>query len=292
MENKRKIIVVTPVRNEGWILDTFLKATSMWADHIIISDQRSTDDTCEIASRYKKVTLLHFDKEEFNEYDMRAPLIAEARKIQGEKIIFSFDADEILTYPVGNVEWEEMLNLPIGTIIQLPLRNVRPGFSKYWEPNMLNCGIVDDRREFFTGLIHVPRLFEPTATDDVYTAHDLGLLHYQYVDWCRMQSKHRWYQCYEHIVMPEKSVIELYRQYHHMYNPCLPFQEFDKQWIEDYAAQGIDISDVCYENTYWWDAKVMEYLKEYGAGYFARIPIWGGGGMGFAVNSTEYSRYA
>jgi len=41
MTNQPLLICMTPVRNEAWILHAFLKATSLWADHIIIADQNS-----------------------------------------------------------------------------------------------------------------------------------------------------------------------------------------------------------------------------------------------------------
>ena len=36
------MIVMTPVRNEAWVLPAFLESTSRWADYIIIADQMST----------------------------------------------------------------------------------------------------------------------------------------------------------------------------------------------------------------------------------------------------------
>ena len=42
-ENKPLLIDLTPVFNEAWVLPAFLKATSLWADYIIIADQMSTD---------------------------------------------------------------------------------------------------------------------------------------------------------------------------------------------------------------------------------------------------------
>ena len=42
--NRPTLVVLTPVRNEAWILRAFLEATSLWADHIIIADQMSTVD--------------------------------------------------------------------------------------------------------------------------------------------------------------------------------------------------------------------------------------------------------
>ncbi|GAG56902.1 unnamed protein product, partial [marine sediment metagenome] len=47
-----KIICLTPVKNEAWILDNFIKCASLWADHIIIADQDSTDDARKIAKKY------------------------------------------------------------------------------------------------------------------------------------------------------------------------------------------------------------------------------------------------
>jgi hypothetical protein len=39
----RKIIGVTPVKNEEWLLERFLAVTSRFADHINVADQQSTD---------------------------------------------------------------------------------------------------------------------------------------------------------------------------------------------------------------------------------------------------------
>ena len=67
MDGKPIVICLTPVRNEALILDRFLKATSLWADHIIIADQMSTDGSREIAKKHPKVTLIDNLSETFNE---------------------------------------------------------------------------------------------------------------------------------------------------------------------------------------------------------------------------------
>lgn len=61
------VICLTPIRNESWILDMFLKATSLWADHIILADQMSTDGSREIAKKNSKVILIDNNSETFNE---------------------------------------------------------------------------------------------------------------------------------------------------------------------------------------------------------------------------------
>ena len=70
-----KIICLTPVLNEAWILDRFIRCASLWADHIIIADQGSTDGSREIAQRYDKVIFIDNKKTgDFNEMQMRVPL--------------------------------------------------------------------------------------------------------------------------------------------------------------------------------------------------------------------------
>ena len=91
------LVVITPVRNEAWILEAFLTHCSSWADHIIIADQYSTDGSREIATRFPKVRLIDSPTAEWVEYRCRARLLEEASKIEGDKIIFGLDADEFLS---------------------------------------------------------------------------------------------------------------------------------------------------------------------------------------------------
>ena len=75
-----KVIVLTPVRNEAWILHPFLQVTSLYADHIIVLDQFSDDGSQEICKQYPKVTLLHADSEEYDEAKRQITLIDKARE--------------------------------------------------------------------------------------------------------------------------------------------------------------------------------------------------------------------
>src|SRR5258706_14339916 len=93
------VICLTPVKSEAWVLDMFLRCRSLWADHIIISDQQSEDESREIARRYPKVTLLENPTSEYSEVKRQQQLIAAARAIPcpGKRILIALDADEILT---------------------------------------------------------------------------------------------------------------------------------------------------------------------------------------------------
>lgn len=90
-------IVITPVRNEEWVLDAFLAHTSSWADYIIIADHHSTDRSREIAKQYEKVILIDNPDKEFYANRVRSILLKRANDFPGDKIIFALDADEFLS---------------------------------------------------------------------------------------------------------------------------------------------------------------------------------------------------
>lgn len=95
MDNPQ-LIVITPVRNEAWVLEAFLTHCSSWADHIIIADQHSTDGSREIALRFPKVTLIDNPGKEMNMAAARLLLFQEVDRIEGDKIVFTLNADEFL----------------------------------------------------------------------------------------------------------------------------------------------------------------------------------------------------
>src|SRR5207247_11196654 len=97
VSDRVRVVVVAPVRNEAWILERFLTVTSRFADHIIIADQRSTDDSRAICSRYPKVRVIDNPTDEFNERDRQLLLLRHARAlVPSPRVILALDADEIL----------------------------------------------------------------------------------------------------------------------------------------------------------------------------------------------------
>jgi hypothetical protein len=273
-----KVICLTPVRNEAWILDKFLQATSLWADHIIISDQMSTDGSREIASQYPKVILIENNTQvDFSEYGLRKPLIDEARKIKGPRLLISLDADEVFTPNFNSPEWTTIKKLSPGTIIKFPWINIYPDFKLCWDAgNKFSVGYIDDGAEFKTGLIHDSRLFDiSSTTSKVLVANQIKILHLQYTDWNRMEMKHLWYQCFEKINFPEKSSIDIYRRYHHMYViPKENLLPISNEWIEGYNLLDVDITTVISEQMLSWEETILNYFEQYGISFFKRLDIW------------------
>jgi len=114
-----RIVVVTPVRNEAWILERFLSVTSRFADYIIIADQRSTDETRAICRKYPKVRVVDNPTDEFNERDRQLLLLREARAlVPAPRIILALDADEILAAnALDTPSWRTLLAARPGTIV-------------------------------------------------------------------------------------------------------------------------------------------------------------------------------
>ena len=277
-ETKRPaVICLTPVRNEAWILDRFLKCASLWADHIIIADQSSSDGSREIASSYSKVTLLENLSVDFNEPEFRSMLLEAARLIPGQRLLISIDADEALTSNfLHSAEWETVLHSSPGTLIKFQWANLRPDLRSYWTPpgSCHSWGFMDDGSEYVTSKIHGRRLPEPDDSPSI-VLNDIKVLHYQYTDWQRMQSKHRWYQCWERLNQSERRATQIYRQYHHMYAiPQSEIHPLPKEWISGYEQQGIDMTSIRRESVYRWDKEVLDLFDKHGSETFRKEAIW------------------
>ena len=270
------VICLTPIRNESWILDMFLKATSLWADHIILADQMSTDGSREIAKKNSKVILIDNNSETFNEPERQRLLINEARKIAGPLLLISLDADEIFSPEIFySQEWDKMLASKPGTIIEFRWANLFPGFKKYWKSEFFPFAYMDDgAKHDENSKIHTARIPVP-ADASIIKMEEIMVMHFQYTDWKRMQSKHRWYQCYERISYPEKSALDIFRIYHHMYsiNKDL-IRPLPKIWLNEYKKMQIDITKSDSDRVFWWDEKVLSYFDEYGTTYFSKLNLW------------------
>ncbi len=271
-------IVVTPVRNEAWILDRFLSCASLWADHIVIADQGSTDGSREIAARHPKVTLIDNPEPGYDEGARQRLLLDAAREFPGRRLIFALDADEVLAAGwAEGTAFKELATAEPGTAVRMRWANVLPGFGSCWLPDEeIVFGYVDDGADHPGERIHSVRL--PVAASAPSVSLDTKVLHYQYANWERMKSKQRWYQCWELLNLPGKRPIQLYRQYHHM--DAIPpdrIEPLPGRWIAPYEAEGIDMRSIPEEADHHWDEEVAGWIRAHGAKRFKKLDIWDAG---------------
>jgi glycosyltransferase involved in cell wall biosynthesis len=267
-----KVICVTPVKNEAWILDRFLQCASTWADHIIIADQGSTDGSLEIIRRYPKVMPVDAPCEDFNMGKMRQSILATARTIPGPRIIIALDADEALSANwKESAEWNSIKNAKPGTVLRFQWANLMPDGESVWIPetNIL-MGFVDDDSSYEEMPIDEPRV-PCTATSPSLIMKDIRVLHYQYTDWARMQSKQRWYQAWE-LLNSDRRPFKIFRQYRHMYD--VHQVPRPQHWFAGYEAQGIDMSSVNQDGIYRWDRELLDLFTTHGLQPFRKLDIW------------------
>jgi len=274
--SKPTIICLTPVKNEAWILDKFIRCASRWADHIIIADQGSDDGSRQIAAAHEKVRLIDNTAQRFNEPQRQKLLIDEARKIDGPRVLIALDADEFFTADfIESEEWRRAIASPPGTVLQFQWACVLPGCENYYVyPANFPLGFVDDGSPHRGEVIHSPRV--PVPDEAPRLSLGVRVLHFSVADPHRFASKTRWYQCWEYLNKPERRQrpMELYRFYHReTYIAPHRVKPMPEPWTRGYGQQ-IDLLHIPTQDYYRWDREMLDMLLEHGPEQFARVDIW------------------
>jgi hypothetical protein len=290
MSEKLKLICITPVKNESWILEKFLIATSLWADHIIIADQISTDKSIEIAAKFEKVIVVRNDNS-YNEFERTKILLDAARKIDGKKIIFALDADEIFTANFqDSPEWLTIQELKEGTVILFDRININAEQDKYFGKLKMVFGLVDDGvstiESTSQSIIHNIRLPWPENADYYYFK-DIKVIHFDYVIPERTISKLIWYQCFERVKFnySDSYLLKKYKTFDSIdeFLANLTLNDIKKEWFEGYKTKKIDLTSL--KKTYlWWDDEVLEMINQLGIDKFRNLDIYRINWMNLAKN--------
>lgn len=272
-----KLICLTPVRNEAWILDAFLTATSLWADHIIIADQNSTDGSCEIYKKYPKVTVVENNDPDLHETNRQRLLFEAARKIDGDKVFIALDADEIFTsnYYQTN-DWQKIKNAKAGDMFNFQWAELNEKATHYKVEKWFQWGMFDDgTNPPKDGKIHIARVpWTHTRPDNEVFINDFYVMHLQYLNKIRLLSKEKYYQCFL-FLNENKNAISINRAARdiglYVASASIPDYFFEK-----YKEQNIVIEKLIdFSKTYCWqDEKVLEYFTEKGTHFFRKLDIW------------------
>ncbi|MDR0829365.1 MAG: glycosyltransferase family 2 protein [Prevotellaceae bacterium] len=284
---KPKLICLTPVRNEAWILDAFLTATSLWADHIIIADQNSTDGSREIYKKYQKVIMVDNVQAEYDENSRMRLMYAEARKIEGEKIFIALDADEIFTSNYAQTsDWQKIVNAKAGDIFNFQWVWIGSDQKHCKYPDGLyQWAFFDDGSEPEPGKLHVARVPWPKkSTPREFFVKDFFIMHLPLLNPKREKSKRYYYQCFivqncDYSRNAEKQMdnaIKLHRGYYNSIETELFTDKIPDYFTDEYQKQGIDIFALLkFNESYTWqDEKVIEYFEKYGIKFFQKLDIF------------------
>jgi hypothetical protein len=244
---------------------------------LVVADQCSTDGTFETLQATPGVTVVRNDSSSFDEQHRQQLLLGAARRFTGRRILFGLDADEAFSSNcTATNDWVRIMEAPAGTVIQFQWVNILPGFREAWVPSeRIVCGFVDNGAQHEGRAIHSSRVPLPKESP-VLKITEFVILHFQYLSWERMRSKHRWYQTWEYLHNLKDRPLDIYRCYNHMYGSweASEIQPVRPEWLEGYDRAGIDFRSLQSEAITWWDREMVALLREHGPGRFRKLPIW------------------
>ena len=285
MNNKPTIVVVTPVRNEAWVLDAFLTCTSSWADYIILADQHSDDGTREIASKYEKVILIDNDLSEMNQAAARELMFREVDKIDGDKIVFALDADEFLSEGFDKTEgWQRIMQSEPNEIFCFKWLNLYGDFSHTvpdegfmeWACHFASTvSIAQEYHDREIRAVHEMRIpCLPTTRASYILIEDIQFVHLARLNLARQNNKEVFYQVSSVAKLQERmSAVGLFR----FYNPPRPVTRELKDDIVLYVANDgsdarnlVKMGDI---GQYYIDEMVRIFQRD-GYKKYLKIDIW------------------
>jgi glycosyltransferase involved in cell wall biosynthesis len=281
------IICMTPVKNEAWVLDRFLRCAALWADHIIIADQGSTDGSRDIARNHSKTILIDNPSPVYDQGAARALLLDAARRIPGPRMLVALDADEILTATfLHSPDWRQAGDAPPGTVFTMSWPLILPNFGgqfRFEDSHAVPFAMVDDGSSTLDSRpIHEARL-PLTANSPRREIVDVAVMHLQTHHQPRLASKQRWYQCWE-LMNSGMPPGKIFRLYHRLLIPDPQgMASVPPDWLDGYRDRGIEANSPYPEDErFWWDREVLALMERSGAAGFGPLAIWDYDWVGFA----------
>jgi glycosyltransferase involved in cell wall biosynthesis len=275
---KPKLIVITPVKNEDWILDRFLSITSRFADHIIIADQESIDRSIEICKTYEKVIIVNNASGDYSESKRQKLLLDTARTlVTGPKIILALDADEIMAADsIQSLGWQSMMNAKPGTVIWIERLNICPDFEFCYRYDKSPIGYVDDGAEHIEAKeIHSVRIPMPDYANFL-ILNDVKVLHYHLTRPFALAAKKRLYTVVENVT-GRGNILSRRNHYSSKkndYNKPGRLENVQDSWFAGWQNIGLDLTTIIESKYHWHDFQVLQYFQKYGCEKFWMEDIW------------------
>jgi hypothetical protein len=101
---------------------------------------------------------------------------------------------------------------------------------------------------------------------------NIGLLHFQFVNWRKMLVKQAWYRCIERIRHAETAIENINEKYALTKDESgIMLTESPNDWFAGYDYFNPSIYD---EENSWYEEQVLKWFEQYGMEYFKDLDIW------------------
>lgn len=273
-------IVMTPVRNEDWVLRAFLSATSLWADYIIIADQMSTDESRAICKDFPKVIVIDNNNPQFNEAERQSMLVKKAREVSAgrDTILWGLDADEILPANWQDTEdGKHILNSVPGDVFWFKWAQICPDKQHYddspYYPWLFHDDGVEPHGNYERNM-HSMRIPYPIEEKQMYYVKDFRVLHCGLLNPYRTAAKNRFYQFVDW-EMNHRSPASLSAGYfgHRIENQNYEFSFALEQESINFPFDLWTLIDTNSTHT-WFDDYVYEHIDKYPKEIMRKLDIW------------------
>ena len=272
-----KLVVMTPVRNEAWILPRFLEVTGRIADVILILDQNSTDGSAELCKAHPKVVFLQNPSSKYDEAERQKILIENARRlVPGPRVLLALDADEIISADApASDDWRRGMNSPPGTVLMIEKPTFYGSMDKVIRyPGGFPLGMVDDDSPHNPKLIHSVRV--PMRPDSpVLKLDQVKALHYALMRPQAQAAKARMYSAIENIAGSRHLLArrQLYGSQKD-YSKEGPIEPTPQQWLEGWEQLGIDMRTIPDDPPHWQDFELLRLFARHGEKRFWFDDLW------------------
>ena len=300
MDMNRPIhIVMTPTRNEAWVIRAFLECNGLWADYIIVADQMSTDGTREIIADYiaksevlrakneecphrAEVIMIDNTNPEFNEAERQSMLVAKAREVAAGRdiLLWGLDADEIVAANAfETADWQKIMHSKPGAVFWFQWAQLTHDKQHYYNPPAYYPWLFhDDGVEphgNYVRAMHSMRIPYPIDEHDMTYINDFRVLHLGPTPLNRVRAKERFYMFVDWQVN-HRPPYTMGRNY--IGSNAYPAEQFDlpEEWIYTMEKDGWSLWENVEldEQHCWMDDYIYERLDKYPMKTLIKIPLW------------------
>lgn len=289
-EDGINVVGLMLARNEDWVIAASLRAALQWCDQVVLTLDRCTDKTKEIACAIAKElgggrVIFHVtydeDSKVWDEMVVRQENFTIGRRAGGTHFAI-VDADEIPSENIIPVLRSWMKSLSPGQILDLPMIPVwGPGVVRdddsVWTRAHLTVGFRDRGDLTFAtppGAYQHHNRPPKNALQNRMWPIDKGqggVMHLQFANKRRLLAKHVLYRMVDHLRWPgRESVAELNAKYDQALSEPGKLVPLPGEWLTAAQASRIDLTGVP-----WQEAEIVRLLAEHGRERFAGLDLKG-----------------